>query len=100
VVRGVVPVFGVGDVGVFLTDLRVNGGGNEDPVEARVLLLIGPKMGPEVAAGVFGKDVSDIVLGSILPHKGGEGRSFAGVVHVAVNDDAGVGILGEDGITM
>ena len=57
-------------------------------------------MGPEVAAGVFGKNVADIVLGSILPHKDGEGRSFAGVVHVAVNDDAGVRVLGKDGITM
>lgn len=57
-------------------------------------------MGPKVATGVFGKDVTDVILGLIFPHESGERRCFAGVVHVAIENDAGICVFGEDGVTM
>ena len=57
-------------------------------------------MCPEFLAGVFEKDVAEVVLGVTAAHEGGEWGCFASVVHVAIDDEASVGIFCEDGITV
>lgn len=99
-VGGLIPVVGVADVGVVHVDFRLNGAGDEDEVEAGVLLLVGPVVGPEVAAGVFGEDISEEVLCVTPAHECGHGWGFTGVIHVAVENDAGIGISGEDGVAV